>query len=60
MKYPNAEFVWVQEEHANSGAWGFIEPRFNMIMENHGKDEIGLVSRPTSAATATGYPSIHE
>ena len=31
-KYPNADLVWVQEEHKNMGAWSFIQPRFQTAM----------------------------
>jgi 2-oxoglutarate decarboxylase len=51
-KYPNAEIVWVQEEPENQGAWPF------MLMELAPRLPLGrtirVVSRPASAATATG------
>ena len=31
-KYPNAELVWVQEEHKNMGAWSYIQPRFTTAL----------------------------
>lgn len=31
--YKNAkDFVWVQEEHQNQGAWTFVETRLNQIL----------------------------
>jgi 2-oxoglutarate decarboxylase len=51
-KYPNAEIVWVQDEPENQGAWPF------MLMELAPRLPLGrtisVVSRPASAATATG------
>ena len=29
--YKNAQFIWCQEEHRNSGAWQFVEPRINLV-----------------------------
>jgi 2-oxoglutarate decarboxylase len=52
QKYPNAEIVWVQEEPENQGAWPFV------LMELAPRLPLGrtisVVSRPASAATATG------
>jgi 2-oxoglutarate decarboxylase len=51
-RYPDAEIVWVQEEPENQGAWPF------MLMELAPRLPLGrtirVVSRPASAATATG------
>jgi 2-oxoglutarate decarboxylase len=51
-RYPHAEIVWVQEEPENQGAWPF------MLMELAPRLPLGrtvrVVSRPASAATATG------
>jgi 2-oxoglutarate decarboxylase len=51
-RYPHAELVWVQEEPENQGAWPF------MLMELAPRLPLGrtirVVSRPASAATATG------
>ncbi|KAF9814051.1 hypothetical protein SFRURICE_004398 [Spodoptera frugiperda] len=33
-KYPNANIVWSQEEHKNSGYWGYVEPRFRTLLQN--------------------------
>lgn len=31
-KYPNAELVWVQEEHKNMGYWTHVQPRIQTAM----------------------------
>jgi len=50
-RYPHAEVVWVQEEPENQGAWPFI----NMELARRVRGRtISVVSRPPSAATATG------
>ena len=33
-KYPNAEVVWVQEEHKNQGAWSYVQPRIESVMKH--------------------------
>ncbi|MFH1556465.1 MAG: 2-oxoglutarate dehydrogenase E1 component [Pseudomonadota bacterium] len=60
-RFKNAEVVWCQEEPKNQGAWAFVQPYLEWVLEN-----IGAVSkrpryagRPASAATATGLMSKH-
>jgi len=32
QQYKNAsEVIWVQEEHFNGGAWGFVSERFDVV-----------------------------
>lgn len=50
-RYPHAEVVWVQDEPENQGAWPFIN--FELARRLQGRT-ISVVSRPASAATATG------
>ena len=50
-RYPHAELVFVQEEPENQGAWPFIN--FELARRLKGRT-ISVVSRPASAATATG------
>ncbi|MGK6351240.1 2-oxoglutarate dehydrogenase E1 component [Parapedobacter sp. DT-150] len=54
-KYKNAkEFLWVQEEPENMGAWPYICRKFrnrNIALE--------VVSRKESSSTATGYAKQH-
>jgi len=53
--YPDAELVWVQDEPRNQGAWSYLSL--------HAPQRLGrplsVVSRPESAATATGSHSVH-
>lgn len=57
-KYESAELCWVQEEHKNSGAWSFIMPRFNTLLEGH--RSIRYIGRPPHASPATGNSQIHK
>lgn len=60
--YPNAEFVWCQEEQKNAGCWTFVEPRFRSTLKHmgHKNREISYVGREVSASTATGYSKNHK
>ena len=51
-KYSKAIWYWVQEEPLNMGAASFL--RMNLTSLNY-----GMVSRPASAATASGFSKIH-
>ena len=51
-KYSKAIWYWVQEEPVNMGAASFL--RMNLTSINY-----GIISRPASAATATGYAKVH-
>jgi len=54
-KYKKAtEFVWVQEEPENMGAWPYISRKFRKSSFN-----FELVSRNESSSTATGYAKQH-
>ncbi len=56
--YPNAEdFVWVQEEPANQGAWSYIA--LNLLERLDGVPMLRL-SRPPAAAPATGSTKVHD
>jgi 2-oxoglutarate dehydrogenase E1 component len=54
-KYPNADIVWAQDEPANQGPWPFIGLNLAPVLER----KLRLVSRPASAATATGSAKRH-
>ncbi len=60
-KYTNAEeLVWCQEEPRNMGAWYFIRPRIEQLMEKLKiKKPLEYVGRGYSASTAAGYASVH-
>jgi 2-oxoglutarate dehydrogenase E1 component len=60
-RYPNAEIVWCQEEAKNNGAWFFMAPRIEEVMESIGRsDRLRYVGRPEAASPAAGYLKIHE
>jgi 2-oxoglutarate dehydrogenase E1 component len=63
-RYASAdETVWVQEEPQNMGAWTFVQPRLNDLLEDvHGPCEqrIEYVGRPASASPATGSAKVHD
>ena len=49
-RYPEARFVWVQDEPENQGAWPFVM----LEAQNSGLPPLSVVSRPRSASPATG------
>ncbi len=51
-KYSKAIWYWVQEESLNMGAASFLRMNFTSI-------NYGIISRPPSAATATGFSKVH-
>ncbi len=56
--YPNArEVVWVQEEPRNMGAWNYMFPRFNNILESSIK--LDVISRPELSSPATGFWDVY-
>ncbi|XP_045447014.1 2-oxoglutarate dehydrogenase, mitochondrial-like [Melitaea cinxia] len=54
-KYDKARVVFCQEEHKNQGPWTFVRTR----LENLFGKKIECISRPPSAASATGIKWIH-
>ena len=60
-RFSKADMVWCQEEPKNMGAWSFIEPNIEWVLEQisakHGRAR--YVGRPASAATATGSMARH-
>ncbi|PKQ25436.1 MAG: multifunctional oxoglutarate decarboxylase/oxoglutarate dehydrogenase thiamine pyrophosphate-binding subunit/dihydrolipoyllysine-residue succinyltransferase subunit [Actinobacteria bacterium HGW-Actinobacteria-4] len=53
--YGDAEYVWVQEEPHNQGAWSHMSLNLPQIVGR----TIGEVSRPASASPASGLSSRH-
>ena len=52
--YKNAkEYLWVQEEAVNMGAWPFMLQNFNY-------KPLKVVARPASGSTATGSSKFHK
>jgi 2-oxoglutarate decarboxylase len=55
--YPNAEdFVWVQEEPANQGAWSHIALN---LLEHLDGVRLRRISRPSAAAPSAGSNKVH-
>ncbi len=62
-RYPRAAtYVWCQEEPRNMGAWFFVAPRIENLLEALGKEQrrLSYAGRRPSASTATGYYAQHE
>jgi 2-oxoglutarate dehydrogenase E1 component len=56
-RYPSArEWVWVQEESQNMGAWTFVAPRLEELL----KVPVQYVGRDASASPATGSKLVHD
>jgi 2-oxoglutarate dehydrogenase E1 component len=49
------QFIWVQEEPENMGAWFFVRPRLEKLI---GKP-MEYIGRNAAASPATGFPSIY-
>lgn len=60
-RFKNAELVWCQEEPRNMGAWHFIEPYLEWVLNqiNAPNKRPRYAGRPAAAATATGLMSKH-
>lgn len=54
--YGDAELIWVQDEPENQGPWPFITVNLTPELDR----EISVISRPASAATATGTVKSHQ
>ena len=53
---PTVDCCWVQEEPANMGAWCFVRP----LLEDLLQQPLTYIGRPAAASTATGFPQIHK
>jgi 2-oxoglutarate dehydrogenase E1 component len=60
-RFKNADIVWCQEEPKNMGAWAFIQPYVEWVLDQTGRtgQRAHYVGRPASAATATGLMRTH-
>ncbi len=60
-RFKKAEFMWCQEEPMNMGAWTFVQPGIERVLEfvKMKKPRPRYVGRPASASTATGLMSRH-
>lgn len=61
-RFPNASFVWCQEEPKNQGAWAFIEPELEVLLTKIGAKtpRPRYAGRNASASPATGLASTHK
>ncbi len=61
--YPNAKnIVWCQEEPLNAGAWSFVQPRIETLLnetEHHNRKHVMYAGRNPSASVATGLKGTH-
>ncbi len=56
-RYPDTrEWFWVQEEPSNMGAWTFIRPRLENVLNT----ALHYAGRPAQASPATGFSNIHK
>jgi 2-oxoglutarate dehydrogenase E1 component len=56
--YPNVEeVIWMQEEPANMGAWIFVQPRLNRLID--GRWPLRYIGRPRRASPAEGSSAWH-
>ena len=57
----HAEMVWCQEEPRNMGAWTYIEPNMQWVLEHIAAEPARLryAGRPAAASTASGLMSTH-
>ncbi len=56
--YATKDFVWVQEEPWNQGAWSFVQQRLSQTLPKGAR--FRYVGRPESASPATGSYRKHE
>ncbi|MEM6482126.1 MAG: 2-oxoglutarate dehydrogenase E1 component [Pseudomonadota bacterium] len=61
-RFKGAEMVWCQEEPKNQGAWTFIEPNIEWVLQRIKAKHTRPVyaGRPASASPATGLASQHK
>ncbi|WP_300516545.1 2-oxoglutarate dehydrogenase E1 component [Aliiroseovarius sp.] len=61
-RFPNADYVWCQEEPKNQGSWTFMEPNIEWVLTriNAKITRPKYAGRPASASPATGLASQHK
>ncbi len=72
-RYSHAtDYLWVQDEIQNGGAWNFVQPIFNQLLsvqnniqknknsENFPQKNIRYVGRPPCPTSATGISVVHK
>jgi 2-oxoglutarate dehydrogenase E1 component len=59
-RFSNAEIIWCQEEPKNQGAWSYLAPNIESVMEELGRaGPLRYAGRKASAAPAAGQMSQH-
>ncbi|MBL8710203.1 MAG: 2-oxoglutarate dehydrogenase E1 component [Rhodospirillaceae bacterium] len=60
-RFPGAEVIWCQEEPKNMGAWFFVAPEIDNVLEALGAKQrrVRYVGRPAAASPATGLYKRH-
>ncbi|MEX2127760.1 MAG: 2-oxoglutarate dehydrogenase E1 component, partial [Xanthobacteraceae bacterium] len=60
-RFKQAELIWCQEEPRNQGAWAFVQPYLEWVLDQTGgtSKRARFVGRAASAATATGLMVSH-
>ncbi|MFQ5984108.1 MAG: 2-oxoglutarate dehydrogenase E1 component [Alphaproteobacteria bacterium] len=61
-RFPKAEVVWCQEEPQNMGAWTYVAPRIEAVLDriDGTSRRPRYVGRPEAAATAVGSLKVHQ
>jgi 2-oxoglutarate dehydrogenase E1 component len=61
-RFKQAQIIWCQEEPKNQGAWSFVEPNLEWVLDRigskHGRPS--YVGRPAAASPATGLAREHK
>ncbi|SMC54477.1 2-oxoglutarate dehydrogenase E1 component [Fulvimarina manganoxydans] len=60
-RFKQAEMVWCQEEPKNMGAWSFIDPYLEWVLDHIEADKrrVRYAGRPAAASPAAGTMSTH-
>ncbi len=60
-RFPNAQIVWCQEEPKNMGAWSFVNPLIEEVLDGlrHAERRAVYIGRDAAAAPATGLLRRH-
>ena len=60
-RFSRAEIIWCQEEPKNQGAWSFVAPSIEAVMEQLGRTgPLRYTGRKASASPAVGQMSKHQ
>jgi 2-oxoglutarate dehydrogenase E1 component len=61
-RFKSAEMIWCQEEPKNQGAWFFMEPNLEWVLNQIGAEQTRprYVGRSAAASPATGLASRHK